>query len=63
MQPSVWYRNWLRHGIRIFDTEDGILLPGERINTLSMEALEAAAELLGLNWRKGRPPGYEPSRP
>jgi hypothetical protein len=61
--PSVEYREWLRNGVRIFDTEPSLWLAEDRVSDLTMDDLEAAAELLGLNWRKGRPPGYEPSRP
>jgi hypothetical protein len=62
MRPSVWYRDWLRTGIRLFDTQEGVLLLGERINDLTMDALEAAAELLGLDWRAMRPREYAPRR-
>jgi hypothetical protein len=49
---SKEYRTWLRAGIRIFDFNPSILLPGESRSWMRMEDLEAAADLLGLNWRQ-----------
>jgi len=60
MKPSVEYRDRLRDGCRMFDTAEGLLLPGEMWNNQTMDALEAAAELLGLDWRAVRTRGYAP---
>ena len=47
---STKYRNWLRMGIRMFD-DPTVLRPDERarISWMSLEELEIAAELCGLD--------------
>jgi hypothetical protein len=63
MRPSVEYRNWLRDGNRLFDTDPSPWLPGEPVSNRTMDDLEAGAELLGLDWRRARPPDYAPRLP
>lgn len=50
--PSTQYRNWLRMGIRMFDTPDSVLSPGDRVSWMHLEDLEVAAELCGLDLRQ-----------
>lgn len=42
------YRQWLRMGVRLFDTPESVLLPDDRRSYMRIADLEAAAELLGL---------------
>lgn len=48
---SQEYRQWLRAGVRLFDLPDSVLRSEDRVSYLSMDDLEAAAELCGLDWR------------
>lgn len=55
MWPSWRYRYYLRTGVRLFDSEPSVLMPGERISYMTMDDLEAACELLGLDLSKMKP--------
>lgn len=48
------YRDWLRVGIRLFDTDPSVRLEGELISYMHMADLEAAADLLQLDHARGR---------
>jgi len=53
---SIQYRDWLRKGIRLFDTQPSkVLAPGERISYMRMDDLEAAFELIVGDWRPVAP--------
>lgn len=50
--PSTQYRNWLRMGIRMFDTPESVLSPEDRVSWMHLEDLEAAADLCELDRRQ-----------
>ena len=52
---SKEYRTWLRMGVRLFDTNPSVLIPGENRSWMHMDDLEAGAELLGIDWRYHAP--------